>query len=234
MKAIAIIPARGGSKRIPRKNIRNFLGKPIIAYTIEATLASGCFDEVMVSTDDQEIADIAAEYGAAIPFLRSVKNSGDYATTADVISEVMLWYKTQRAIEFQFFCCVYPTAPFITADKLRRAEEQLLQNNADSVITVAPFSFPVLRALIIEGGQLHFQWPEYMLTRSQDLKPAYHDCGQFYFVRTANFLETGKLFTGVALPFIINEMEMQDIDSETDWKLAELKYKLLHDNVEAG
>jgi pseudaminic acid cytidylyltransferase len=226
-KSIAIIPARGGSKRIPRKNIRDFLGKPIIAYSIEAALTSTCFDEVMVSTDDPEVAAIAAGYGADVPFMRSADNSNDHATTAAVIEEVLQWYRQNQNKEFQFFCCIYATAPFVTARILTEASRILADSGATSVIPVTAFSYPVCRSLIIENGKLQFKWPEYSVARSQDLQPAYHDTGQFYFTKTKAFFMEKTLFTKAAVPIIVNEAAVQDIDNEDDWKIAEIKYRLL-------
>jgi N-acylneuraminate cytidylyltransferase len=226
MKNIAIITARGGSKRIPKKNIRDFLGKPIIAYSIKAALKSGIFDEVMVSTDSQEIADIAIKYGAKVPFLRSKKNSDDYSTTANVIEEVLLQYKKINQ-EYKYFCCLYPTAPFITSEKLVEALELLKNPKTNSVFTITRFSYPIQRGLKIESNNfVKMVWPENINIRSQDLADIYHDCGQFYFLDTKNFLINKKLFTNNAQPIIIPELECQDIDNEEDWKIAELKYKL--------
>jgi N-acylneuraminate cytidylyltransferase len=227
LKNLAIIPARGGSKRIPRKNIKPFLGKPIIAYSILAALMSGLFDEVMVSTDDEEIAAIAKEYGAVVPFMRSATNADDHATTTDVLLEVIRAYK-EMGREFENACCIYPGAPFTTAAKLAEAYELMGQRNADSVFPVMPFSFPIQRALKVDDSGMQFFYPEFTNTRSQDLEQAYHDAGQFYFFKTAVLQDKGSIFTPSTYPLIISEMEAQDIDNETDWQLAELKYKLLH------
>lgn len=226
-KSIAIITARGGSKRIPRKNIRPFLGKPIIAYSIEAALSAGCFDEVMVSTDDVEIADIAKHYGATVPFYRSAAASDDHATSADVIVEVLSEYQ-KLGKEFDYACCLYPTAPFVTADKLRESIAMLRDKNADSVFPVVRFSYPIQRALKIEHELVVMMWPENLNKRSQDLPPAYHDAGQFYGVNVQSFLEQKKLFMDKSLPIITNEMDVQDIDNEEDWAIAEIKYKVTH------
>lgn len=227
MKALALITARGGSKRIPRKNIKDFNGKPIIAYSIEAALASGVFDEVMVSTDDEEIAEISKSYGAQVPFLRSEETSNDYATTSDVINEVIREYE-KRGRKFDILTCIYPTAPFITAEKLRKAVEDLEKSDADSLIPVVRFSYPPQRAMEIQDGRLVFRQPENMKARSQDLTPHYHDAGQFYVTRTESFLRTNNLLTGSIIPLELSELEVQDIDNEVDWKLAELKYNLLN------
>jgi N-acylneuraminate cytidylyltransferase len=224
--AVAIITARGGSKRIPRKNVRSFLGRPILAYSVEAALASGLFDEVMVSSDDQEILELARALGASTPFTRSPDNSNDTATTADVLLEVLEEYR-RRGDEFEHLCCIYPTAPFVSAEKLRQAHELLRGSGADAVIPVVPFSFPIWRSFKLDGGRLAFNWPENALRRSQDLPPAYHDCGQFYFLRTEPFLAHKRLVMDRTVPIIVSEREAQDIDTEEDWKIAEIKYSLL-------
>ncbi len=227
MKTLAMITARGGSKRIPRKNIKEFNGKPIIAYSIEAALSSGVFDEVMVSTDDEEIAEIAKRYGAKVPFFRSEKTANDFATTVDVIEEVLNTYK-DRGEEFDIFCCIYPTAPFITAKRLKDAVEELSASDADSLIPVVRFSYPPQRAMEIHDGKLVFRQPENLSKRSQDLEPHFHDAGQFYVVRSESFFKNHGIMVGDILPMELSELEVQDIDNEVDWKLAELKYNLLN------
>lgn len=225
MAAVAIITARGGSKRIPRKNVKEFCGRPIIVYSIEAALESGLFDEVMVSTEDEEIAGIAKAAGARVPFMRSGENAGDYASTDDVLLEVLEAYREQGR-EFDSFCCLYPTAPFVTADKLRRAMQLL--DKADSVMPVVAFSFPPQRCMILnEEGELRMKWPEHAKTRSQDLEPYYHDCGQFYCCKTAPFLEYKTTDLPHMVPMIMSETQVQDIDNLDDWKIAELKYSLM-------
>ena len=220
MSNLCIITARGGSKRIPRKNIKEFLGKPIIAYSIEAAIHSGIFDEVMVSTDDREIGEVAKQFGASVPFFRSAATSNDFATTADVLNEVLDEYE-KRGKVFDFFACIYPTAPFVTAEKLKAAFSTLVESDADSLTPVIQFSYPPQRAFIIKDGGLVFQYPEFKRSRSQDLEPVYHDCGQFYFYRTVSFRAGGN---GKVLPLIMPEEETQDIDNYSDWALAELKY----------
>lgn len=224
--SVAIITARGGSKRIPRKNINLFNGKPIIAYSIEAALQSGIFNEVMVSTDDEEIAQTSKKYGAVVPFLRSSKTSDDYATTADVLKEVLHSYK-QQGEEFEYACCIYPTAPFVTASKLIDAFQRLEHNGADSILPVTRFSFPIWRSFKMEEGRVSYNWPEFAPKRSQDLPPSFHDCGQFYFFKTSVFLETGKIITENTIGLEVPESEVQDIDNEEDWKIAEIKYNFL-------
>lgn len=225
-QAVAIITARGGSKRIPHKNVRDFCGKPIISYSIRAALASGVFDEVMVSTDEEAIAVVAREYGACVPFLRSAKTAGDYASTDDVIREV-LWAYEDRGRRFQRFCCIYPTAPFVTAQKLKTAMELLDQ--AESVMPVVPFSYPPQRGIILENGRIRRKYPEFLTTRSQDLEKMYHDCGQFYACRTDAFFRDNTTDVEDLLPMIMSEMEVQDIDTEEDWAIAELKFRHMRD-----
>lgn len=229
MATIAIITARGGSKRIPRKNIKPFLGKPMLAYSVEAALEAGIFDEVMVSTEDEEIARIAEEAGARVPFLRSEKTANDFATTSDVILEVLEEYQ-KRGQEFDAFCCIYPTAPFITAGRLKEGMELLKEKKPDSVMPVVSFSFPPQRCVVIKEERLVPKWPENIPKRSQDLEPYYHDCGQFYCVDTRRFLEEKVILMPNTYPLILSELEVQDIDNEVDWKLAELKYRLLHES----
>lgn len=229
-RRIAIITARGGSKRIPNKNIRAFCGKPILTYSVEAALASKLFDEVMVSTDSEEIAQIAEEAGARVPFLRSSQNSNDYATTADVLLEVLLEYE-KRGERFDTVCCIYPTAPFATAQKLQRAVLLLEEEDADSVVPVVKYSFPPQRAFVIRDGLTVMKYPEHARSRSQDLEPYFHDCGQFYCMKTERFLQKKQIFTERTLSIEMPETEVQDIDNETDWELAELKYKMMGSNV---
>jgi pseudaminic acid cytidylyltransferase len=223
---LAIIPARGGSKRIPRKNVRDFNGQPIMKYSIDVARQSGLFAEVMVSTDDAEIAALGRSFGATVPFLRSPESSSDTATTAMVLLEVLERYR-EMGRAFDYFCCLYPTAPFVTAPKLEQAFARLQSGEADGVIPVCAFSFPIWRSLKVEEGRLRFNWPEHELTRSQDLPPAYQDCGQFYFMRTAAFLEERRLVMKRTAPLVTPAMEMQDIDNEDDWQLAELKHRLM-------
>lgn len=228
MTSVAIITARGGSKRIPRKNIKPFLNKPIIAYSIQAALNSGIFEEVMVSTDDIEIAEVARQYGAKVPFMRSAKNSDDFAGTAEVLIEVIEEYKN-RGHFFDRVCCIYPTAPFVSAEKLKSAYEILQEHDADSVLPVTEFSYPILRSLkITEEGKIAMNWPEYYSSRSQDLPKSYHDSGQFYFLNVEALLKHKKLFMPGSRPLVVPETEVQDIDNETDWKLAEMKYRFLY------
>lgn len=224
-RTLAIITARGGSKRIPRKNIKEFCGRPILCYSIEAAVNAGVFDEIMVSTDDAEIAQIAVSAGARVPFFRSAKTANDYASTDDVILEVLQEYQ-KLGETFDAFCCIYPTAPFLTGERLRNAMELLKE--ADSVMPVVPFSYPPQRGLIVNSnGFVERQFPEYAAARSQDLVKIYHDCGQFYACRTAPFLSAGTTDVERLMPLVLSEMEVQDIDTLEDWEIAEIKYRRL-------
>lgn len=227
---LCVIPARGGSKRIPRKNIRNFLGKPIIAYSIKAAIESNLFDEIMVSTDDEEVADVALQFGAKVPFMRSKENSNDFANLVDVLIEVVKKYKDDFGITFKNVCCILPTAPLITSTRIKEAYSKLINEKLDSVLPIVRFSYPILRALEFDvKGKLRMKWPEYYKSRSQDLKLAYHDSGSFYWINTYNLLFERTLFCRNGGAIILSENEVQDIDCEEDWNLAELKYKLLND-----
>ncbi|SOE21825.1 N-acylneuraminate cytidylyltransferase [Spirosomataceae bacterium TFI 002] len=230
MKRLAIIPARGGSKRIPRKNIKNFLGKPIIAYSIEAAIASDLFDEVMVSTDDEEISKIAKEFGAKVPFLRSSKNSDDFATTTEVIAEVLQQYEITGSV-YDTVCCIYPTAPLITLNRLTEGYHLLEKYTFNSVIPVVRFSFPIQRAVkISKDSQITFFQPEHINTRSQDLEISYHDSGQFYWFRTESFKVNPTIWNHKTGAIELNQTEVQDIDTLEDWKMAELKYQMLNED----
>lgn len=230
MKRIAIIPARGGSKRIPRKNIKPFLGKPILSYSIEAAIESQLFDEVMVSTDDLEIANVAMQYGAGVPFFRSHQNANDYATTFDVIKEVLLEYE-KLGEQFEEACCIYPTAPFVNKEVLSDFYGFLKESNFDCVFPSLKYSYPIQRALRLEqGGKMSMFNPKHIETRSQDLENSYHDAGQFYWFRVKNLLSYGKLWTDNTGSLAINEMQAQDIDCIDDWDIAEFKYQLIQSN----
>ena len=230
MKRLAIITARGGSKRIPKKNIKEFCGKPILAYSIEAALATGVFDTVMVSTDSEEIAEVAKKYGAEIPFYRSPETSNDFAVTSQVIAEVLEEYG-KLGKRYDQVCCIYPTAPFVTAVRLREAVELLTQREADSVLPVVKFSFPPQRGVVEEGGYIKYIYPEHRNTRSQDLQPQYHDAGQFYCLNSDSFAEQKTLVMEKTVPLILSELEVQDIDTIEDWEMAEIKYQRLHQSM---
>lgn len=228
--AIAIIPARGGSQRIPRKNLRPFLGQPILHYSISAALNAGCFDTVMVSTDDTEIAHSARQAGADVPFLRSASNADEHATLADAVGEVLAQYAAQGHT-FEYFCCILATAPFLQAEALRQAFSQLQASDADSVFPVVRFDYPIQRALRMHANQqVQLIWPEHAQSRSNDLEPAYHDAGLFYWMRTDRFHSQKNLLAKHSLGIELPAWQVQDIDTEADWQMAELKYRLLYPN----
>jgi N-acylneuraminate cytidylyltransferase len=220
---LAIIPARGGSKRIHRKNIRPFLGKPIMAYAIELALNSGLFDEVMVSTDDEEIADVAAQYGAKVPFLRSAETSNDHATTAAVIAEVVSDY-ARLGRDFEHLCCLYPATPLLTAQQLSAGFDLLNQGHFHTVFAAVPYDRPIWRAFQSNPDQsMSLIWPENALKRTQDLTPAYHDAGQFYWLNAAAFNASQTIFGSRTSAVVLAPEAVQDIDTEADWVLAEFK-----------
>ncbi|MDB5222993.1 MAG: pseudaminic acid cytidylyltransferase [Chitinophagaceae bacterium] len=225
--SLAIIPARGGSKRIPRKNIKIFIDKPIIAYSIEAAIKSKLFDEVMVSTEDEEIARISKSYGAKIPFLRTGKNADDMAGTEDVLLEVLNEYK-MLSREFETVCCIYPTAPLLAIDKLTKGRDILLRENYDTVFPVVKYAHPVQRALKVDGKKMKAVWPEYADFRTQDLETYYYDAGQYYWLNAKKFEISKQLFSSNSGFIELSSMEIQDIDTFNDWNLAELKFKKMH------
>lgn len=226
MNNIAIIPARGGSKRIPRKNIKNFLGMPIIAYSIRAAIESGLFKEVLVSTDDFEIASISEEYGAKVPFLRSVENSGDFATTSDVLFEVINNLKESNTI-YDNICCIYPCAPLIKKENLVKAYNLMINNEFETVFPIVPYSTKIQRALKILGDKIEMFYPDFEQTRSQDLELAYYDSGQFYWIRNHLFLINKKIYTQKSGAIVLDELSAHDIDTDMDWHIAEIKYSQL-------
>lgn len=226
MLKIAIIPARGGSKRIPRKNIRNFLGKPIIEYSIKTALESGIYDVVMVSTDDVEIADLAKKCGAEVPFYRSSDTSDDNATTAAVLLEVLEKYEGQGKF-FDIGTCIYPTAPFITEKVLKESFTLLESGKYDTIFPVVRYSYPIQRALKVENNKMKLFSEQYKNSRSQDLEPSFHDAGQFYTFKVKEFKELENLWTENTGVIEMPELEVQDIDNEEDWKIAELKFNLI-------
>jgi len=227
---LCIIPARGGSKRVPRKNIRDFHGKPIIAYSIEAALASGLFEEVMVSTDDEEISRIAMHYGAKVPFFRSAENADDFATTMDVIQEVLKRYQ-ENSVTFDFVCCIYATAPLVREERLREGLFKLKESNYQTVFPVVAFSSSIWRSMEIDSeGDIKMIWPENLNQRSQDLKKAYHDAGQWYWLNPLSVKDA--IYSAHSGAIILEEREAQDIDSLEDWRIAEIKYSLLKESDE--
>ena len=225
IRTIAIIPARGGSKRIPKKNIKKFLDKPIISYAIKIALESNLFDKVMVSTDDEQIAEIAKEFGAEVPFLRSVENSDDFATTFDVISEVIEHYHHQHYF-IDYACCIYPCSPLLKGTHLTHSYKILKERNLDCVFPIVKYSFPIQRAVKINNKNLvEMIQEEHLTTRSQDLDSSYHDVGQFYFFNVQKLMEKKQLVTNNTGYIELTEMESQDIDTISDWELAEFKYQ---------
>lgn len=224
---IAIIPARGGSKRIPRKNIKDFHGKPIIAYSIEAALISGCFDEVCVSTDDNEIAEVALRYGATIPFIRPADLADDYASTQDVMSHALNWYKQNNRV-ITHVCCIYATAPFITPEALQNGLEALNSADLDYAFSATSYSFPIQRAIKVTAQDtVEMFQPEHLSTRSQDLEEAYHDAGQFYWGTAPAFINRKPFFSSRAKAILLPRKYVQDIDTHEDWELAEVLFKAL-------
>lgn len=226
MANLCIIPARGGSKRIPKKNIKDFLGRPIIAYSIEAALTSGLFGEVMVSTDDPEVAEVAKKFGASVPFLRSDSNSNDFATTMDVLVEVVDKYKIQQKY-FKHVCCIYATSPFVSPEILQNSFDVYNEKNFDSLFPVIKYSFPIQRSLSINNNRITFNYPGNANKRSQDLKDSFHDAGQFYWMKENLICKGAVIVTNNTGAYEISELQGQDIDNELDWKLAELKYEVL-------
>lgn len=226
-KILALIPARGGSKRIPGKNIKNFLGKPILAYSIEAAKESGVFDEIMVSTDSEEIAETARAFGASVPFMRSGETASDYASTKDVLLEVFGQYE-KMGKTFRQACCIYPTAPFVTGESLRESRKLLGQDGISMVNPIVRFSFPPQRGVVVnEKGIIESIHMENRFVRSQDLEPVYHDAGQFYWYEVPVFMENDGIMDGLSAPYILDDLHVQDIDHETDWEIAEMKYEIL-------
>jgi N-acylneuraminate cytidylyltransferase len=222
---LAVIPARGGSKRIPRKNIRPFAGKPIIAYSIEAALACGLFDKVVVSTDDQEIAAVARQHGAELPFVRPKTLSDDFTGTNAVVSHAIQWHRDE-GIDVDYVCCIYATAPFVQPHYLKAGFDSLVSSGKSFAFSVTSFPFPIQRAVRINSdGALEAMFPEHVATRSQDLEEAYHDAGQFYWGRAEAFVEARPLFSPESVPVILPRHLVQDIDTIEDWRRAELMYQ---------
>ncbi|WP_394496197.1 pseudaminic acid cytidylyltransferase [Shewanella sp. ENK2] len=218
---IAIIPARGGSKRIPKKNIRSFCGKPIIARSIEAAIESELFDHVIVSTDCQEIAKIAKDYGAEVPFVRPAELSNDVATTRVVVNHTINWVNDNLG-DVEHACCLYATAPFVTAKAIKQSFAQLMEVGTDFCFTVTSFASPIQRALFMnDAGHVEMFTPHQLQTRSQDLVEAYHDAGQFYWGKAEAFLRGDIMYSNHATPFIVPRYQVQDIDTEEDWVFAE-------------
>lgn len=229
---IAIIPARGGSKRIPNKNIKLFAGQPIISYSIRKALETKLFDKVIVSTDSQEISAVAKKYGAEVPFVRPAKIANDFAGTAEVICHAIEWL-TNEGLEAEFVCCIYATAPFIQKHFLEQGYNKILSSGATSVVSITTYPYPIYRSLrISEDSRIEMIWPEYKNCRSQDLPDAYHDAGQFYWVNVSKFMKEKSLFAKNSLPIIIPRYLVQDIDTEEDWETAEMMFSTLKTNKE--
>jgi len=224
---VAIIPARGGSKRIPGKNVKSFAGKPIIAYSIEAALVSGLFERVIVTTDSEEIADTARRFGAETPFVRPSELSDDCTPTAPVIVHAIEWLRN-NGFDPEFACCIYATAPFVQPEFLKEGYHMIRAYGCSTSYTVTTFPFPILRALKIKKeGVLEMIWPEYELTRSQDLPDAYHDAGQVYWVDCKKFLRSPCLYASDSRPIVLPRQFVQDIDTLEDWKVAEAMFLAL-------
>ncbi len=226
---LCVIPARGGSKRILRKNIKSFCGQPMIGYSIRAALDSQCFDQVIVSTDDIEIAEVAKSFGAEVPFMRPDELANDYTATISVIKHAIEWFDEQGQSPEEV-CCLYATAPFVTSENIQKAYLQLLKNRAEYCFTATSFSFPIQRAIKInQNSEVSMFYPEHFNTRSQDLEEAYHDAGQFYWGRARAFKDGLSFFSEVATPFILPRYLVQDIDTLEDWIRAESMYRVLQE-----
>jgi len=223
----AIIPARGGSKRIPSKNIKLFAGHPIISYSINAARESGLFDRIIVSTDSTDIAKVAVSCGAETPFLRPAEIADDFTGTLPVLIHALNWLRDNGS-PAEYFCCIYPTAPFLTAELVRKGFDLMKEKDADTAFTVTSFPYPIMRALKIRGdGRVAMFWPEHENTRSNDLPAAYHDAGQLYWGRTERLLASGRLISGDAVPIILPRYLVQDIDTPEDWDTAERMFQAL-------
>lgn len=230
-KVVATIPARGGSKRIPNKNIKLFAGQPIISYSIRVARETGLFDRIIVSTDSEEISAIAREYGAEVPFLRPAELANDFAGTAEVVCHAIEWL-AQEGKQPEFICCIYATAPFIQASYLKLGYDKIVSSDATSVFSVTSYPYPIYRALkITEKDRIEMIWPEYENSRSQDLPEAYHDAGQFYWVNTSKFMKEKALFAKDSLPVILPRYLVQDIDTVEDWETAERMFSVMKRNM---
>ena len=224
---LCVIPARGESKRIPRKNIKDFFGQPMIAYSIKAALKSNFFDQVIVSTDDAEIAEVAKYFGASVPFVRPDELANDYTGTVPVVKHAIEWFDDQGQSPSEV-CCLYATAPFVRAGTIKRAYEQMQSTQADYCFTVTSFAFPIQRALKVTAkNRIEMFYPEHLETRSQDLEESYHDAGQFYWGKAESFKQQKPLFSKSATPYILPRHLVQDVDTLEDWKRAELMYQVL-------
>lgn len=224
---LAVIPARGGSKRIPGKNVRPFCGKPMIAWPLEAALQSGCFERVIVSTDDAAIAEVARMYGATVPFIRPAKLSDDHTGTIPVVRHAIEWFQEQRGAPEQV-CCLYATAPFVRAEDIQTGLNVLEQSGSDYAFSVTSYAFPIQRALhLTPEGRAEMLYPEQFDTRSQDLEAVYHDAGQYYWGRSSAWLAGTPIFSTKATPIILPRHRVQDIDTLEDWERAEWLFKAI-------
>jgi pseudaminic acid cytidylyltransferase len=224
---LAVIPARGGSKRIPHKNIKPFCGKPMLAWSVEAALQSGCFDQVIVSTDDAEIAEVARQCGAQVPFMRPATLSDDHTGTTAVIAHAINWF-AQQGQKPELVCCVYATAPFVSAADLRQGLTVLTDTGADYAFSVTSYAFPIQRAIRITAAQpIEMFNPEHFNTRSQDLEKAYHDAGQFYWGRASAWSQGKMIFSPASMPVLLPRHRVQDIDTNEDWLMAEYLFRAL-------
>jgi len=228
ISAIAIIPARGGSKRLPGKNTLSFCGHPIIKYTIDAAVATGIFDEIMVSTDDSEIAALSKKFGAKVPFMRSAKSSSDKANIPEVITEVIKSYEKLN-IKFEYLCCLLATAPLMDPKKIAEGFVLIQKDDIQSVMAVTDFGYPIQRSLKIEKDKLTMVNLRYKNSRSQDLEPRYHDAAQFYWVKTSAFKKYKSFLLPATRSILLSGAQVQDIDDMDDFKIAELKYRLKND-----
>ena len=225
---IAVIPARGGSKRIPRKNIRMFCGKPIIAYSIAAARQTGLFDQIVVSTDDEEVASVSRECGATTPFIRPKEIADDFTGTNAVVKHAVAWFKGQ-AREVTHACCIYATAPLVQARFIVEGYDALSRSDAAFAFSVTSYAFPIQRAVrVTADGRVDSFYPEHRMTRSQDLEPAYHDAGQFYWGTARAFLDDMPLFSPRSIGVILPRHLVQDIDTSEDWDQAELMYRAIN------
>jgi len=225
---LAVIPARGGSQRIPGKNSRDFCGKPVIAYSIAAALQSGVFERVMVSTDDDGIARVAREHGAEVPFMRPASLSDNLTGTADVVRHALQWH-LEQGVEVEYACCIYATAPMLEAAVLADAYRQLRESGKHYAFSVTSYEFPVRRALrITAAGGIEPVFPDAIDMRSQDLEEVWHDAGQFYWGRAQAYIDRVTVFSEAALPIVLPRYRVQDIDTDEDWRRAELMYRALH------
>jgi len=226
---ICVVPARGGSKRVPRKNIKAFNGKPIIAYSIEAALESSCFDQVIVSTDDNEIAEVAKMYGAKVPFIRPDELSNDYVGTIPVVKHTIEWLENHNQT-IDNVCCLYATAPFIQSQTILKSFQQLQESKTDYCFSVTSFAFPIQRSIrITQDGKVNMFYPENFSARSQDLEEAYYDAGQFYWGKAKAFKDELTIFSEAASPYILPRYLVQDIDTTEDWIRAEAMHRVLQE-----